>query len=169
MKVLLAALLGTFLAAPLAHGHGNHDHQKEQQTISNINDNGVVITLYRDKSCHCCTKWGEHMAGAGYRVMDQVSDNMTSLKTIEGISSNVASCHTAFVNGYFIEGHVPAESVERLLRDLPDISGLAVPGMPHGSPGMEDPMTKSDNYEVFAVDINGNISVYDSYRGQDRM
>ena len=132
------------------------------------NENGAVINLYRDKSCSCCSKWGASMAQAGYRVVDHISDEMSSLKEEEGISSDVASCHTAFISGYFIEGHVPAESIDRLLRDMPDLAGLAVPGMPVGSPGMESPMGMAENYNVMAVGIDGSTSVFDRYQGLNR-
>lgn len=110
------------------------------------------------------------MVTRGFQVVDHVSesDAMNSLKSSEGILAALASCHTAFVDGYFIEGHVPAESINRLLRDLPDITGLTVPGMPQGSPGMETPMVKGDAYDVLAVAIDGSTSLYDSYQGLNR-
>ena len=110
MKVFLITLLGSMLIAPFAHSHGGHDHGSAgEATFMPVgNENGAVINLYRDKSCSCCSKWGASMAQAGYRVVDHISDEMSSLKEEEGISSDVASCHTAFISGYFIEGHVPA-------------------------------------------------------------
>ena len=88
---------------------------------------------------------------------------MNALKVSEGISSSLASCHTAFVEGYFVEGHVPAKSITKLLSEMPNIAGLSVPGMPLGSPGMETSRLAAENYEVLAVDFDGKVSVFDSY------
>ena len=101
----------------------------------------------------------------GYQVVDHVTDDMQALKKNEGIPEEMASCHTAFVGGYFVEGHVPVESIDRLLDEMPNISGLAVPGMPLGSPGMEAPMVKGDSYSVNAISEQGKAIVYDSYVG----
>ena len=101
----------------------------------------------------------------GYRVVDHVTDDITDLKKSEGIPEEMASCHTAFVSGYYIEGHVPVESIDRLLEEMPDISGLIVPGMPLGSPGMEAPMVKGDAYSVISMTDQGKSEIYDSYVG----
>ena len=138
MKFVLFLLLGSILAAPSVHSHGGHDHgPAEEIMIPGSNKNGIEINLYRDKSCGCCKKWGARMVEGGYKVVDNVSNDINDLKISEGISSSLASCHTAFVEGYFIEGHVPGKSIDKLLRDMPDIAGISVPGMPLGSPGME--------------------------------
>ena len=105
------------------------------------------------------------MAKNGYQVIDKVMDDLSSLKTTEGIPGELASCHTAFVGGYFIEGHVPVASINKLLDEMPDIAGLAVPGMPLGSPGMEVPNSPGDAYAVLAVSTDGSTSIYDSYQG----
>ena len=164
MKLVLFLLLGSILAAPLAHSHGGHDHGPgEEIMIPGSNKNGIEINLYRDKSCGCCKKWGARMVEGGYKVVDNISNDINYLKISEGISSSLASCHTAFVEGYFIEGHVPGKSIDKLLRDMPDIAGLSVPGMPLGSPGMETSQMATENYDVLAVDFDGKASVFDSY------
>ena len=96
---------------------------------------GPEITVYRSASCGCCTQWGEHLAEAGFRIDDQVTEAMVGVKEQQGIAPDVASCHTALVEGYVIEGHVPVASIQRLLTERPEIRGLLVPGMPMGSPG----------------------------------
>ena len=98
-----------------------------------------------------------------YKVVDNISNDINDLKISEGISSSLASCHTAFVEGYFTEGHVPAKSIDKLVRDMPDIAGLSVPGIPLGSPGMETSRLATENYKVLAVDFDGKVSVFDSY------
>ena len=164
MKFVLFLLLGSILAAPSVHSHGGHDHgPAEEIMILGNNKNGIEINLYIDKSCGCCRKWGVRTVEGGYKVFDNVSNDINNLKISEGISSSLASCHTAFVEGYFIEGHVPAKSIDALLRDMPDIAGLSVPGMPLGSPGMETSRLAAENYEVLAVDFDGKVSVFDVY------
>ena len=164
MKLFLFLLLGSILSAPSAHSHGGHDHgPAEEIMIPGSNKNGIEINLYRDQSCGCCKKWGARMVEGGYKVVDNISSDINDLKISEGISSSLASCHTAFVEGYFVEGHVPVKSIAKLLREMPNIAGLSVPGMPLGSPGMETSQMAAENYDVFAVDFDGKVSVFDSY------
>lgn len=164
MKFFLLLLLGSALITPVASSHGSHNHgPTEEIMIPGGNKNGEEIILYRDKSCSCCKKWGARMAESGYKLIDHISDNVTTLKSSEGISPVLASCHTAFVAGYFIEGHVPSESIDKLLRDLPSIAGLSVPGMPLGSPGMESSHAGAESFDVLAVGNDGEISVFDSF------
>ncbi|MBD2231324.1 DUF411 domain-containing protein [Phormidium tenue] len=95
------------------------------------------ITVYRSPTCNCCGHWVEHMQAAGFDVRDVVTDDMDAIKDQYGVPEALASCHTAIVEGYVIEGHVPASDVQRLLSERPAILGIAAPGMPVGSPGME--------------------------------
>ena len=164
MKLLMLAWLGSLFLSTAAQSHGN-DHHGGGSLDSRPNNNGPVIHLYREASCGCCTKWGNAMLKSGYQVVDHVTEDMKTLKKSEGVAAEMASCHTAFVGGYFIEGHVPTESVDRLLEEMPNIAGLAVPGMPLGSPGMEAPKIKGDSYSVIAISDEGKDTVYDSYVG----
>jgi len=120
-----------------------------------------TITVYKDPSCGCCKNWIEHLIKHGYRVDAKDSPNMAEIKHTLGVPDAVTSCHTAMVNGYLIEGHVPAADIDRLLVKKPHIAGLAVPGMPAGSPGMEGP--RSEHYKVLSFDKNGKTSVFASY------
>lgn len=97
------------------------------------------IEVYKSPTCGCCSGWIEHMAQAGFDTLarDVEQETLWSMKDRAGVTPELGSCHTAFVDGYFIEGHVPAGDVERLLAERPEALGLAVPGMPIGSPGME--------------------------------
>ncbi|MDQ3673257.1 MAG: DUF411 domain-containing protein [Gemmatimonadota bacterium] len=117
-----------------------------------------TITVYRDPSCGCCTKWIEHLVKHGFRVNDKKSAEMTEIKRGLGVPESLESCHTGVVNGYVIEGHVPAADIKRLLKAKPKVAGLAVPGMPMGSPGMEGPRT--DRYDVLSFDKRGKTRVY---------
>ena len=100
----------------------------------------------------------------GYTVQRKDVENLGAVKVQYQIPTQLQSCHTAVVDGYVIEGHVPAAEVERLLAERPDIAGLSVPGMPAGSPGMESPGVPDEPYDVIAFDTAGNQSVFASYR-----
>ena len=121
------------------------------------------MTVYRSASCGCCTSWGSHIASAGYRIEDHVTEDMDAVKKARGISPQQASCHTAVVEGYVIEGHVPASAIQRLLTERPNIRGLAVPGMPMGSPGMEVAGVEAERFEVLAIAHDGTTSVFARY------
>lgn len=117
-----------------------------------------VVTVYKSPTCGCCTAWAEHMREAGFPVETVDVGDMSAVKRRYGIPPGLQSCHTAVVDGYAIEGHVPAEDVKRLLAEAPEAGGLAVPGMPIGSPGMEQGDTV-EPYEVLLVD-DGQATVF---------
>ena len=120
-----------------------------------------TITVYKDASCGCCKSWIEHLVKHGYRVDAKDSPDMTEIKRTLGVPERLDACHTAVVNGYLIEGHVPAADIARLLKTKPKVAGLAVPGMPMGSPGMEGPRTQ--HYEVLSFDKAGKTKIFASY------
>lgn len=126
------------------------------------------IQVFKNASCGCCKLWVEHLRAAGFVASTQDVDNLDTIKTEVGIPAAHGSCHTAKVDGYFIEGHVPAKEIQRLLRERPSAKGLVVPAMPLGSPGMESPTGEAQPYDVLLVDKNGNISVYAHYAGTSR-
>jgi hypothetical protein len=117
------------------------------------------MVVYKSPTCGCCDKWIEHMEEAGFRVEAKNVPDLNPVKAEFGVARNLQSCHTATVGGYLVEGHVPADLVQRMLEEKPDIRGLAVPGMPMGSPGMEGPY--KDAYNVLAIGTDGRTSVYD--------
>jgi hypothetical protein len=119
------------------------------------------VTVYKDPDCGCCGGWVDHLKANGFSV--QVNDvrDMTPHKKRLGVPERLASCHTGVVGGYTIEGHVPASDIRRLLAERPRGKGLAVPGMPQGSPGMET--GKFDPYDVLLFDTQGRTSVYASH------
>ena len=124
---------------------------------------GQKMTVYRSASCGCCTSWGSHIASAGFRIEDHVTEDMDAVKKARGISPQQASCHTADVEGYVIEGHVPASAIQRLLSERPNIRGLAVPGMPMGSPGMEVAGVEAERFDVLAIAHDGTTTVFARY------
>jgi hypothetical protein len=120
-----------------------------------------IITVYKDPGCGCCKNWIEHLKKHGYRVDAKDSPNMTEIKHTLGVPDRLTACHTAMVNGYLIEGHVPAADIDRLLAQKPRIAGLAVPGMPMGSPGMEG--GPAQRYQVLTFDKSGKTGVFASH------
>ena len=117
------------------------------------------LEVFRSPTCGCCANWIEHMQAAGFAVKDNVTADMTAIKTQYGVPANLASCHTTVVNGYVVEGHIPAADVQRLLAAAPDVAGIAVPGMPIGSPGMEAG-DYVEPYAVFAFTEAGETTVF---------
>jgi hypothetical protein len=120
-----------------------------------------VITVYKSPTCGCCSAWIEHLKQNGFEVTAHDTANMSQVKQSLGVSPDHASCHTAEISGYVIEGHVPAAEIKRLLNEKPAVSGLTVPGMPMGSPGMEG--GRKDPYKVLTFDHQGNSEVYADY------
>lgn len=121
----------------------------------------TTVTVYKSPTCGCCKDWEAHMREAGFTVVSHDRTDMNAVKHEHGITQDIGSCHTATVGGYVLEGHVPAADVKRLLAERPAIAGLAVPGMPMGSPGMEG--IYKDKYNVVAFDRSGGRSVFTSY------
>lgn len=119
------------------------------------------ITVYKSPTCGCCTKWVSHLQDNGFKVEAINRKDMNRVKSEAGIPRQLASCHTAIIGGYIIEGHVPAADIKRLLKERPDVIGLTVPGMPMGSPGMEGP--RQDKYEVLTFTRSGNTAIFSRY------
>ena len=117
------------------------------------------LTVYRSPTCNCCGHWVDHMQAAGFAVENVITDDMDAIKDQYGVPEALASCHTALVEGYVIEGHVPASDVQRLLSERPAILGIAAPGMPVGSPGMEMG-DRVDPYTVVSFTANGDTATF---------
>lgn len=123
-----------------------------------------TIKMTRDPNCGCCTAWADHLRAEGFAVTVVDDPQINRVKARLGVPGELASCHTAEVDGYVIEGHVPAASIRKLLAERLDVRGLAVPRMPVGSPGMEVEGTPPDRYEVIAFGPRGR-SVFARYHG----
>lgn len=121
-----------------------------------------AVSVFKLAECGCCDQWAEHLRKNGFTVSVRALPDLTPVRVKYGIPNIFGTCHTALVEGYAIEGHVPAGDIQRLLRAKPKIAGLAVPGMPAGSPGMEGP--RSEPYDVLTFDRKGATQIYARYR-----
>lgn len=124
---------------------------------------GPTVQVYKSPTCGCCANWVKHLEANGFATRVTDLENLSEIKTKHNVPGSAQSCHTAIVDGYVIEGHVPAADVLRLLKDRPAVLGLAVPGMPIGSPGMEVPNVKPQPYNVMSFDRGGQLKVYSSH------
>lgn len=129
--------------------------------VASIAD-GASVVVYKSPSCGCCGAWIDHMKESGFAVEVHDVQDVSPIKRELGVGQSLWSCHTAKVGGYVLEGHVPAEQVVRMLAEKPEIRGIAVPGMPIGSPGMDEGYDRStwQDYDVVAFDAQGATSVY---------
>ena len=127
-------------------------------------DGTPLVTVYKTPTCGCCKAWAAYMEREGFRVESRDVADLAAVKDSLGVPSDLASCHTGVVDGYVVEGHVPAEHVRRLLAERPDARGLTVPGMPIGSPGMEQGDLRQP-YDVLVVGEGGEAAVYDHVEG----
>jgi hypothetical protein len=121
---------------------------------------GPNILVYKTPTCGCCSVWGDRLIEDGFQVTYRDVPETASIRERYGIPAAVASCHTGLVEGYAVEGHVPPDVIRQLLQERPRANGIAVPGMPIGSPGMEVPGTPAQRYDVLLVEQNGATRVY---------
>ena len=124
------------------------------------------VLSYRSASCGCCKKWVNHLRDNGLEVVDKIVEDVSVIKNQYQIPNNLRSCHSAQIANYMIEGHVPIESINKLFREKPNINGIAVPGMPLGSPGMEMHSHEShshdyENYKVVSFSKTGKTKIFD--------
>jgi hypothetical protein len=145
--VVVAALV---LSAPAAYGQQKATPAKPH------------LTVYKTPTCGCCGKWVEYMQANGFTAAVTNMPDVTPVKTKHGLPPRLTSCHTTLVGGYVIEGHVPVEDIRRLLKEKPAIVGLAAPGMPAGSPGMDVP--NSPPYDVISFDKDGRTRVFANHK-----
>lgn len=142
LPVMILALLASFAAARV------------------LADDLPQVTVYKTATCGCCGKWVEHLQASGFDVVTRVLGDVAPVKAQYRVPAQLASCHTAVVDGYVVEGHVPADIIKRLLAERPAVAGIGVPGMPAGSPGMEMG-GRQDPYQVLSFDADGKLEVYD--------
>ncbi|AZT85557.1 DUF411 domain-containing protein [Marinobacter sp. NP-4(2019)] len=120
------------------------------------------IHVYKSPSCGCCSDWVDHLEDNGFDIEVTETNDLNQIKIDAGLTPALASCHTAFIGDYVIEGHVPANDIQRLIADAPKAKGLSVPGMPAGSPGMEVGDRK-DHYQVLLFNEQGQSKVFAEY------
>ena len=158
MITMLPALFG------LACARGNDAASTDSTAVINGAatrgpvDSSLVMVVYKSPTCGCCTAWVDHVRQAGFSVTVVDTANLEPIKKRYGILPGQGSCHTATIGDYVIEGHVPAQDIRRLITERPKVTGLAVPGMPVGSPGMEGPVPQS--YDVIAFSRDGASRVW---------
>jgi hypothetical protein len=150
----LTAVLGLGACAPDAQVTATEPASQQSPAASL-----PTLVVHKSQNCGCCGLWVEHMRAAGFSVEVIDTENFDSIKSRLGIPAGMGACHTAEVDGYFVEGHVPASDVKKMLAERPPIRGLTVPGMPQGSPGMEQG-GQVQPYEVIAVAGDGSGSVF---------
>lgn len=151
--IVVAVVGGIFLL----NGRGSAPSDTETKTALQ----GQEITVYKTKTCGCCHVFTQYLEreNANVKVVD-VAD-LSAIKREYGVPSNLESCHTSLVGGYVVEGHVPLEVIEKLLAEKPTIKGIALPGMPSGSPGMPGP--KTEKWTIYAIANDGSVSEFMSY------
>ena len=154
MSTRRQALLAGIAALALPHG-----------AAAQARSEAPLVEVWKDPSCGCCKDWMAHLEANGFRTRVHETGN-TAMRAQLGIATKYGSCHTARVDGYAIEGHVPASDIRRLLKERPTAIGLAVPGMPVGSPGMDGPEYggRRDPYDVLLIARNGGATVFQPHR-----
>lgn len=121
------------------------------------------MTMHRSPTCGCCGAWAAYIRRAGFSITIVNETDLAPIKSRAGVPAALQSCHTAFVDGYVVEGHVPVEAIEKMLSERPPIKGIAVPEMPTGSPGMEVPMMKPEPFKVVAFSQGGGSGAFMDY------
>lgn len=121
--------------------------------------NEEEVVMHKDPNCGCCGQWAAHLRANGFSVQEIATRDMDAIKREAGLPPALASCHTARVGGYVVEGHVPAGDIRRLLAERPPVIGISAPGMPLGSPGMEGP-SPAESYQVMSFDAEGKTQVF---------
>ena len=142
-------LTAAMVALGVTIGHGQTTDTSSAKTA----------TVYKQVGCGCCSIWAEHLRKAGFKVSSTEVSDLDRVKAAYGVPRAVQTCHTALIDGYVVEGHVPLDAIQKLLKERPKIAGIGVGGMPIGSPGMENGSQK-DPYDVVAFDREGKTSVY---------
>ena len=132
--------------------------KRSNQINEAVNKDLPEVVMYKNPQCICCDRWASYLRKQGYPVSVNISSEMISIKETNNVPSNLASCHTAFIDDYVVEGHVPVEDINKMLKDRPDAVGIAAPGMPAASPGMD--IDTDEPYEVRLFDKEGNSSLY---------
>lgn len=153
--VLRAAALAALLSAAGVHSQSVPADRSPAEVTAL-----PLVTVHKSPYCGCCTQWVEHLRAEGFAVEIVAAEDLRPVKQRVGVPPGKGSCHTAEVDGYFVEGHVPADDIKRLLSERPVARGLAVPGMPIGSPGMETPDGRVQPYTVELIGKDGQATPY---------
>ena len=162
-RLVASGLIASGVAAGIyvAVAPGNLDPHPRQATTS-LPAEALQVIAYRSPTCGCCGSWVEHLRSQGFQVTDRITEDMEAIKQEHHVPDDLVSCHTAVVNGYVVEGHVPADDIRRLLTEKPDGIGIAVPGMPIGSPGMESGDIKQP-FTTFIFAEDGQVEAFQEH------
>ena len=158
----LTFILATLLVAFSGIGYTNKAAADSASSAAH-QFTSAKITVYKSPTCGCCDSWVDHLREEGFSVIAKNRDDMPSVKASLGVPDHLQSCHTATIDGYLVEGHVPAEDIKRLLTEKPAIVGLTAPGMPMRSPGMQAPGLPAKGYDVLSFDTRGKEAIFNRY------
>lgn len=158
IAALLCPLLFACGGADASDGAGGSDGPAPLATAATARTDLPSVLVYKTEGCGCCNGWVDHLRAAGFTVDARNVTDLMAVKLDAGVPADLSSCHTALIDGYVVEGHVPADVIERLLTERPPVAGISAPGMPVGSPGMEGPGARP--YQVYAFDRQGARSVF---------
>jgi len=161
LAIVLAVLAGGATFLLVSSGDRAESTTEPTPSLAQMSEPGVV-QVWKTPTCGCCGKWIEHLEAAGFDVTVHDVQDLAAVKRELGVPGSLQSCHTALIDGYLLEGHVPAADVRRLLAERPEVAGLAVPGMPVGSPGMEMGDQK-DPYDVVTFTSDGPLGIYSEH------
>lgn len=164
--LLFAALVAT-MTSPLADEAALDAVQATPAQTANMQTPLPIVSMHKNPGCGCCEVWADHLRSFGFEVAVKPDPEILALKDEIGVPAALMSCHTAVIDGYFVEGHVPAHDILQLLKEKPqNVAGIAVPGMPLGSPGMEHP--RPQDFKTIAVQTDGTAYVYKEHTaGED--
>lgn len=165
MILLLALFAGLGLWGALSSGTSAEAAQAAAAGTASLErasapSGAPVVTIYKNPTCACCEGWADHLRASGFRVEMKEGADLMKVKQQLGVTADLASCHTAEVGDYVLEGHVPADVIRQLLAEKPTVRGLAVPGMPAGVPGMPAAGPNRAPYEIFTIEEGGDTRVY---------
>lgn len=161
METLKRLLLGMIISWSAIKGYAATSLNSNTTTAVS-NHVAATVTVYKSRTCSCCLKWINHLKDNGFTVISHDVDDLALYKEKANLPKAMRSCHTAFVDKYAVEGHVPAEDIRRMLKEQPDIRGIAVPNMPIGSPGMEQ-KGRHMPYQTISYTLEGKTTIYASH------
>lgn len=158
IKRFLPFTLVLFLAVGISAC--SKDKQPEVQPERSSDAETISVTMYKNPDCQCCSKWAAYLEENGFSVTQKPTDALSDVKQQQGVPDQLGACHTALIEGYVVEGHVPVEAIHKLLQEKPDTKGIAVPGMPAGAPGTQGERSPVDVYFFKGPD---QVAFYDKF------
>jgi hypothetical protein len=156
-KPFYIVITAVIAASVLFWGFMFQDRSVTENGKASIFEGEITITMYHGEGCMCCVRWAEYLEENGVTVIEELVPDLHKIKREKGVPGQLSSCHTAIVDGYVVEGHVPVEDIRRLLSERPDATGISVPGMPPNAPGMDQPVKRE--YQTVLFDSE-NMSIY---------